>query len=158
MRKSRAKRRILPPDYKYNDVLVTRFVNNLMLRGKKQTAFNIFYEAIQLLEKKAKEAGVEPLDYWKKALENVTPQVEVKSRRIGGATFQVPTEIRTDRKITLSMKNIIQYARKRGGRSMAEKLAAEIIAAYNNEGGAFKRKEEIHRMAEANKAFSHFRF
>jgi small subunit ribosomal protein S7 len=129
-----------------------------MLRGKKQTAFNIFYEAIQLLEKKAKEAGVEPLDYWKKALENVTPQVEVKSRRIGGATFQVPTEIRTDRKITLSMKNIIQYARKRGGRSMAEKLAAEIIAAYNNEGGAFKRKEEIHRMAEANKAFSHFRF
>jgi len=112
MRKSRAKRRILPPDYKYNDVLVTRFVNNLMLRGKKQTAFNIFYEAIQLLEKKAKEAGVEPLDYWKKALENVTPQVEVKSRRIGGATFQVPTEIRTDRKITLSMKNIIQYARK----------------------------------------------
>lgn len=158
MRKSRAKRRILPPDYKYNDVLVTRFVNNLMLRGKKQTAFNIFYEAIDLLEKKAKEVGLEPLDYWKKALENVTPQVEVKSRRIGGATFQVPTEIRPDRKITLSMKNIIQYARKRSGRSMAEKLAAEIIAAYNNEGGAFKRKEEIHRMAEANKAFSHFRF
>ncbi|MCX7862940.1 MAG: 30S ribosomal protein S7 [Bacteroidales bacterium] len=158
MRKSRAKRRILPPDYKYNDVLVTRFVNNMMLRGKKQTAFNIFYKAIELLEKKAKEAGIEPLDYWKKALENVTPQVEVKSRRIGGATFQVPTEIRPDRKITLSMKNIIQYARKRSGRSMAEKLAAEIIAAYNNEGGAFKRKEEIHRMAEANKAFSHFRF
>lgn len=158
MRKSRAKRRILTPDYKYNDVLVTRFVNNLMLRGQKQTAFNIFYEAIDLLEKKAKEAGIEPLDYWKKALENVTPQVEVKSRRIGGATFQVPTEIRPDRKITLSMKNIIQYARKRSGRSMAEKLAAEIIAAYNNEGGAFKRKEEIHRMAEANKAFSHFRF
>lgn len=158
MRKSRAKRRILTPDYKYNDVLVTRFVNNLMMRGKKQTAFNIFYKAIDLLEKKAKEAGLEPLDYWKKALENVTPQVEVKSRRIGGATFQVPTEIRPDRKITLSMKNIIQYARKRSGRSMAEKLAAEIIAAYNNEGGAFKRKEEIHRMAEANKAFSHFRF
>ncbi len=158
MRKSRAKRRILTPDYKYNDVLVTRFVNNLMLRGKKQKAFNIFYEAINMLEKKAKEAGLEPLDYWKKALENVTPQVEVKSRRIGGATFQVPTEIRPDRKITLSMKNIIQYARKRSGRSMSEKLAAEIIAAYNNEGGAFKRKEEIHRMAEANKAFSHFRF
>lgn len=133
MRKSRAKRRILTPDYKYNDVLVTRFVNNLMMRGKKQTAFNIFYKAIDLLEKKAKEAGLEPLDYWKKALENVTPQVEVKSRRIGGATFQVPTEIRPDRKITLSMKNIIQYARKRSGRSMAEKLAAEIIAAYNNE-------------------------
>ncbi len=158
MRKSRAKRRILTPDYKYNDVLVTRFVNNMMLRGKKQTSFNIFYEAMELLKKKASEAGVEPLDYWKKALENVTPQVEVKSRRIGGATFQVPTEIRPDRKVTLAMKNIIQYARKRSGRSMAEKLAAEIIAAYNNEGGAFKRKEEIHRMAEANKAFSHFRF
>lgn len=158
MRKSRAKRRILQPDFKYNDVLVTRFVNNLMLRGKKSLAFKIFYEALDLIEKKAKEAGLEPLDYWKKALENVTPQVEVKSRRIGGATFQVPTEIRPDRKISLSMKNIIQFARKRSGHSMAEKLAAEIIAAYNNEGGAFKRKEEIHRMAEANKAFSHFRF
>lgn len=158
MRKSRAKRRILTPDYKYNDVLVTRFVNNMMLRGNKQTAFIVFYEAINLLEKKAKEVGIEPLEYWKKAIENVTPQVEVKSRRIGGATFQVPTEIRSDRKITMSMKNIILYARKRSGRSMAEKLAAEIIAAYNNEGGAFKRKEEIHRMAEANKAFSHFRF
>lgn len=158
MRKSRAKRRILPPDYKYNDVLVTRFVNNLMLNGKKSLAFKIFYTALDMLESKAKEVNLEPLDYWKKALENVTPQVEVKSRRIGGATFQVPTEIREDRKVTLSMKNIITYARKRKGHSMAEKLAAEIIAAYNNEGGAFKRKEEIHRMAEANKAFSHFRF
>jgi small subunit ribosomal protein S7 len=158
MRKARAKRRILPPDHKYNDVMVTRFVNNLMKRGKKQLAFKIFYQALDLIEKKAKEAGLEPLDYWKKALENVTPQVEVKSRRIGGATFQVPTEIRPERKISLSMKNIIQFARKRTGKSMAEKLAAEIIAAYNNEGGAFKRKEEIHRMAEANKAFSHFRF
>lgn len=158
MRKARAKRRILQPDFKYNDVLVTRFVNNLMLRGKKSLAFKIFYKALDLIEKKAKEAGLEPLDYWKKALENVTPQVEVKSRRIGGATFQVPTEIRPDRKISLSMKNIIHFARKRSGHSMAEKLAAEIIAAYNNEGGAFKRKEEIHRMAEANKAFSHFRF
>ncbi len=158
MRKSRAKRRILTPDYKYNDVLVTRFVNNMMLRGKKQTSFNIFYEAIELLKKKANEAGVDPLEYWKKALENVTPQVEVKSRRIGGATFQIPTEIRPERKITLAMKNIIRFARKRSGRSMSEKLAAEIIAAFNNEGGAFKRKEEIHRMAEANKAFSHFRF
>ena len=158
MRKARAKQRILPPDHKYNDVMVTRFVNNLMKRGKKQLAFKIFYQALDLIEKKAKEAGLEPLDYWKKALENVTPQVEVKSRRIGGATFQVPTEIRPERKISLSMKNIIQFARKRTGKSMAEKLAAEIIAAYNNEGGAFKRKEEIHRMAEANKAFSHFRF
>ena len=118
MRKSRAKRRILLPDYKYNDILVTRFVNNLMYEGKKSTAFKIFYEAIEMLDKKAKEAGLEPLDYWKKALENVTPQVEVKSRRIGGATFQVPTEIREDRKIAISMKNIIQFARKRGGRSM----------------------------------------
>jgi len=158
MRKSRAKRRILLPDYKYNDILVTRFVNNLMYEGKKSTAFKIFYEAIEMLDKKAKEVGLEPLDYWKKALENVTPQVEVKSRRIGGATFQVPTEIREDRKIAISIKNIIQFARKRSGRSMSEKLSAEIIAAYNNEGGAFKRKEEIHRMAEANKAFSHFRF
>jgi len=158
MRKSRAKRRILLPDYKYNDILVTRFVNNLMYEGKKSTAFKIFYEALEMLDKKAKEVGLEPLDYWKKALENVTPQVEVKSRRIGGATFQVPTEIREDRKIAISIKNIIQFARKRSGRSMSEKLSAEIIAAYNNEGGAFKRKEEIHRMAEANKAFSHFRF
>lgn len=158
MRKSKAKRRILLPDYKYNDIMVTRFVNNLMYEGKKSTAFTIFYETMKLLDKKAKEAGLEPLEYWKKALENVTPQVEVKSRRIGGATFQVPTEIRADRKISISMKNIIFYARKRNGRSMAEKLSAEIIAAYNNEGGAFKRKEEIHRMAEANKAFSHFRF
>ncbi|MGQ9847400.1 MAG: 30S ribosomal protein S7 [Bacteroidales bacterium] len=158
MRKTRAKRRVLQPDYKYNDVMVTRFVNNLMRKGKKSLAFKIFYKALELLEKKAKEVGIEPLEYWKKALENVTPQVEVKSRRIGGATFQVPTEIREDRKISISMKNIIQFARKRNGHSMAEKLAAEIIAAYNNEGGAFKRKEEIHRMAEANKAFSHFRF
>ncbi len=158
MRKSKAKRTILPPDYKFNDPMVTRFVNNLMLEGKKSTAFNIFYKSIDMIEKKAKEAGLEPLNYWKKAVENVTPQVEVKSRRIGGATFQVPTEIREDRKMAISMKNIIQYARARNGRNMAEKLSAEIIAAFNNEGGAFKRKEEIHRMAEANKAFSHFRF
>ncbi|GAB4402920.1 MAG: 30S ribosomal protein S7 [Bacteroidales bacterium] len=158
MRKSKAKRRILLPDYKYNDTMVTRFVNNLMYEGKKSTAFTVFYEAMEMLDKKAKEAGLEPLEYWKKALENVTPQVEVKSRRIGGATFQVPTEIRSDRKVAISMKNIILFARKRSGRSMAEKLSAEIIAAFNNEGGAFKRKEEIHRMAEANKAFSHFRF
>lgn len=158
MRKSKAKRRILLPDYKYNDVMVTRFVNNLMREGKKSVAFSIFYKAMEMLDKKAKEVNLEPLEYWKKALENVTPQVEVKSRRIGGATFQVPTEIRPERKITISMKNIINYARKRSGRSMAEKLYAEIVAAYNNEGGAFKRKEEIHRMAEANKAFSHFRF
>jgi small subunit ribosomal protein S7 len=158
MRKSRAKRTILPPDCKFNDSMVTRFVNNLMLEGKKSTAFTVFYDSMDLIEKKAKDAGVDTLEFWKKAIENVTPQVEVKSRRIGGATFQVPTEIRSDRKVAISMKNIILYARKRSGRNMAEKLSSEIIAAYNNEGGAFKRKEEIHRMAEANKAFSHFRF
>ncbi|MEM4204799.1 MAG: 30S ribosomal protein S7 [Candidatus Methanomethylicaceae archaeon] len=158
MRKGRAKRRILLPDHRYNDVMVTRFINNLMKQGKKTVAAKIFYTALDLIEKKAKEAGITPLEYWKKALENVTPQVEVKSRRIGGATYQVPTEINPERKISLSMKNLIYFERKRSGHSMAEKLAAEIIAAYNNEGGAFKRKEEIHRMAEANKAFAHFRF
>ena len=158
MRKAKPKKRILLPDPKYGDVSVTRFVNNLMLDGKKSIAYEIFYDAIDIVGEKMKDADKAPLDIWRKALENVTPQVEVKSRRIGGATFQVPTEVRPERKVSLSMKNMILFARKRPGRSMAEKLAAEIQAAYNEEGGAFKRKEEMHRMADANKAFAHFRF
>ena len=146
------------PDPRYNDPLVTQFVNNLMLRGKKNLSFKIFYEAMDMVAEKMKKEDLSPLEIWKKALENVTPQVEVKSRRVGGATFQVPIEVRPSRKVSLSMKNLILFARKRNGRSMSEKLAAEIIAAYNEEGGAFKRKEDMHRMAEANKAFAHFRF
>ena len=162
MRKTKPKKRILLPDPKYHDVMVTRFVNNLMLhlmlQGKKSIAYSIFYDAIDMVGEKMKDSDKAPLDIWRKALENVTPQVEVKSRRIGGANFQVPTEVRPERKISLSMKNMIIFARKRSGHSMAEKLAAEIIAAYNCEGAAFKRKEDMHRMAEANKAFAHFRF
>ena len=158
MRKSKPKKRILLPDPKFHDVQVTRFVNNLMLQGKKSIAYSIFYDAIDIIGEKMKDSEQAPIDIWKKALENVTPQVEVKSRRIGGANFQVPMEVRPERKVSLSMKNMIVFARKRSGHSMAEKLAAEIMAAYNNEGAAFKRKEDMHRMAEANKAFAHFRF
>ena len=158
MRKAKPKKRILLPDPKFHHVEVTRFVNNLMLQGKKSIAYSIFYDAIDLVGEKMKDSDKAPLDIWRKALENVTPQIEVKSRRIGGANFQVPTELCPERKISLSMKNMIVFARKRSGRSMAEKLCAEIIAAYNNEGGAVKRKEDMHRMAEANKAFAHFRF
>ncbi len=158
MRKAKPKKRILLPDPKFGDVLVTRFVNSLMLDGKKSIAYGIFYDAIDIVGEKMKDNEKAPLDIWKKALENVTPQVEVKSRRVGGATFQVPTEVRPERKTALSMRYLLQFAKKRAGRSMAEKLAAEIQAAYNEEGGAFKRKEEIHRMAEANKAFAYFRF
>ncbi len=158
MRKTKPKKRILLPDPKYHDIQVTRFVNNLMLQGKKSIAYSIFYDAIDMVGEKMKDSEKAPLEIWKKALENITPQVEVKSRRVGGANFQVPTELRPERKVSLSMKNMILYARKRSGRSMSEKLAAEIIAAYNNEGAAFKRKEDMHRMAEANKAFAHFRF
>ena len=158
MRKTKPKKRIILPDPKYNDPEVTRFVNNLMLSGKKSVAFRTFYDALDIVEKKAKDGEVGPLDVWKKALENITPQVEVKSRRVGGATFQVPTEIRPERKVSISMKNLILFARKRGGASMSEKLAAEILAAYNSEGGAFKKKEDTHRMAEANKAFAYFKF
>ena len=142
----------------YGDKEVTRFVNNLMLEGKKTTAFNIFYDAMKIVENKSKDDTKTPMDIWRKALENVTPMVEVKSRRVGGATFQVPMEVRPDRKVSVSMKNMILYARKRSGKSMSEKLAAEILAAFNEEGGAFKRKEDMHKMAEANRAFSHFRF
>jgi len=158
MRKAKPKKRILLPDPKFNDELVTRFVNDLMLRGKKSVAFQIFYEAMDEVGDKMKETGKTPLEIWKKALENITPQVEVKSRRVGGATFQVPVEVRPDRKVSLSIKNMILYAKQRGGKSMKEKLAAEIMAAYNEEGGAFKKKEDMHKMAEANKAFAHFRF
>ena len=158
MRKAKPKKRILLPDPKFNDVLVTRFVNNLMVDGKKSIAYTIFYDALDIVGEKMKDADKAPLEIWKLALENITPRVEVKSRRIGGATFQVPTEVRPERKISLSMKNLVLYSRKRAGKSMAEKLSAEIIAAYNQEGAAFKRKEEMHRMAEANKAFAHFRF
>jgi small subunit ribosomal protein S7 len=158
MRKSKPKKRIILPDPKFNDVLVTRFVNNLMYSGKKSTAFNVFYDAMETVAQRMKDSEKVPLEIWKKALENITPQVEVKSRRVGGATFQVPIEVRADRKIALSMKNLILYARKRGGKSMSEKLAAEIVAAFNEEGGAYKRKEDMHKMAEANKAFAHFRF
>ena len=158
MRKAKPKKRILLPDPKFHDTEVTRFVNNLMLQGKKSIAYSIFYDAIDMVGEKMKDSDKAPLDIWRKALENVTPQIEVKSRRIGGANFQVPTELRPERKVSLSMKNMIAFARKRSGRSMAEKLCAEIIAAYNSEGGAFKRKEDMHKMAEANKAFAHFRF
>jgi small subunit ribosomal protein S7 len=158
MRKSKPKKRILLPDPKFNDQLVTQFVNNLMLSGKKSTSYQIFYDALNMIEKKGKNLEGSPLEIWKKALENITPQVEVKSRRVGGATFQVPMEIRPERKVSISMKNMILFARKRSGRSMADKLADEIIAAFNEEGGAYKRKEDTHRMAEANKAFAHFRF
>lgn len=158
MRKTKPKKRILLPDPKFQDVEVTRFVNNMMYSGKKSIAFNIFYDALDIVEKKMKDAEKSPLEIWKKALENITPQVEVKSRRVGGATFQVPMEVRPDRKVSISMKNMILFSRKRSGKGMSEKLAAEVMAAYNEEGAAFKRKEDMHRMAEANKAFAHFRF
>ncbi|NLD21953.1 MAG: 30S ribosomal protein S7 [Bacteroidales bacterium] len=158
MRKTKPRKRILLPDPKFHDVLVTRFVNNLMLQGKKSIAYSIFYDAIDMVGEKMKDSDKAPLEIWKKALENITPQVEVKSRRVGGANFQVPTEVRPERKISISMKNMVLYSRKRSGHSMAEKLSAEIMAAYNCEGAAYKRKEDMHKMAEANKAFAHFRF
>lgn len=155
MRKAKPKKRIILPDPKYNDVLVTKFVNNLMSRGKKNVAFKVFYEALEIVNKKTNE---DPVEVWKKALANVTPSVEVRSRRIGGATFQIPSEIRPSRKTSIGMKNLIGYSRKRHEKSMGQKLAGEILAAYKEEGAAFKKKEDTHRMAEANKAFSHFRF
>jgi len=158
MRKSKPKKRIILPDPKFNDILVTRFVNDLMYDGKKSIAYQIFYDAMEIVGTKMKDSEVSPVDVFKKALEKITPHVEVKSRRVGGATFQVPMEIRPERKTSISVKNLILYARKRSGRSMAEKLAGEIVAAYNEEGGAFKKKEDTHRMAEANRAFAHFRF
>jgi len=158
MRKAKPKKRQILPDPVFGDQKVTKFVNHLMYDGKKSTAFEIFYTALDKVKAKLSNEEKSPLEIWKQALDNVTPLVEVKSRRIGGATFQVPTEIRPDRKESVSMKNMINYSRKRGGKSMADKLSAEIVDAFNSQGGAFKRKEDMHRMAEANRAFAHFRF
>ena len=158
MRKAKPKKRVILPDPVFNDQKVSKFVNHLMYDGKKNTSYEIFYNALKTVETKLPAEEKSALEVWKKALDNVTPQLEVKSRRIGGATFQVPTEIRPDRKESISMKNLIAFARKRGGKSMADKLAAEILDAYNEQGGAFKRKEDMHRMAEANRAFAHFRW
>ncbi len=158
MRKTKPKKRIILPDPRYKDPWVTQFVNNMMLDGKKSKSFEIFYEAMDLIEAKTKNEEKSPLEVFKQAIDNITPQVEVKSRRVGGATFQVPNEIRQERKVSVGMKNMILFARKRAGKSMSEKLASEAVAAYNNEGGAYKKKEDTHRMAEANKAFAHFRF
>ena len=146
------------PDPKFGDTRVTKFVNHLMYDGKKNTAYTIFYSALETVKSKLPNEEKTALEIWKAALENITPQVEVKSRRVGGATFQVPTEIRPDRKESISMKNLIIFALKRGGKPMSDKLAAEIVDAFNEQGGAFKRKEDMHRMAEANRAFAHFRF
>ncbi|MBO7247581.1 MAG: 30S ribosomal protein S7 [Bacteroidaceae bacterium] len=158
MRKAKPKKRVILPDPVFGEVSVTKFVNHLMYDGKKNISFEIFYECLDKVKAKLPNEEMSALEIWKKALDNVTPQVEVKSRRIGGATFQVPTEIRADRKESISMKNMILFARKRGGKSMSDKLSAEIVDAFNNAGGAFKRKEDMHRMAEANRAFAHFRF
>ncbi len=158
MRKSKPKKRTILPDPKFGDSLVTRFVNDMMYSGKKSVAFQIFYDAMDIVESKTKDLGKSPIEIWKKSMENITPAVEVKSRRVGGATFQVPMEIRPSRKESIGVKHLILFARKRAGKSMADKLAAEILAAYNEEGGAFKKKEDTHRMAEANKAFAFFKF
>lgn len=158
MRKSTPKKRVILPDPVFSDVKVSKFVNHLMYDGKKNTAFEIFYNALETVKAKLPNEERSALEIWKKALDNITPQVEVKSRRVGGATFQVPTEIRPDRKESVSMKNLILYSRKRGGKTMADKLAAEIVDAFNEQGGAFKRKEDMHKMAEANRAFAHYRF
>jgi small subunit ribosomal protein S7 len=156
MRRRKAKKIAILPDPKFNEQVVTKFVNNLMYSGKKSLAFKIFYDAIELVEKKVYDTP--GLEVWKKAIENITPSVEVRSRRVGGATFQIPTPVREERKASLAMKWLIGYARKRNEKTMSQKLAAEIIAASKEEGAAFKKKEDTIRMAEANKAFSHFRF
>lgn len=158
MRKAKPKKRQVLPDPVFGDRQVTKFVNHLMYDGKKNLAYSIFYNALEIVKGKLANEEKSSLEIWRAALDNITPQVEVKSRRIGGATFQVPTEIRPERKESISMKNLIIYARKRGGKTMADKLAAEIVDAYNCQGAAFKRKEDMHRMAEANRAFAHFRF
>ncbi len=155
MRKTSAKARITAPDPRYGEELVTKFVNNLMLSGKKSLAYQIFYGAMDIIDAKEEMNGLET---FKKAIENVTPQVEVRSRRVGGATFQIPQEIRNSRKLSQGMKWVISFSRKRNGKSMSQKLADEFMAAAKEEGGAYKKKEDTHRMAEANKAFSHFRF
>ena len=158
MRKKQSKKRALLPDPKFNDQLVTRFVNNLMKHGKKSVAYQVFYDSISIVEDKNNEDEKSGLEIWKEALSNVMPHVEVRSRRIGGATFQIPMQIRADRKISLAIKWLISFARKRNEKSMAQKLASEILAAEKEEGAAVKKKADTHKMAEANKAFSHFRF
>lgn len=158
MRKAKPKKRQVLPDPIFGDVKVSKFVNHLMYDGKKNISYVIFYTALEIVGEKMQGEEKSALEIWKTALDKITPQVEVKSRRVGGATYQVPTEIRPDRKESVSMKNMIIFARKRGGKTMADKLAAEIMDAYNEQGGAYKRKEEMHRMAEANRAFAHFRF
>ncbi len=155
MRKSKPKKRYVLPDPKFKDVLVTKFVNSLMYDGKKSTAYAIFYDAVEMVSKRTSENG---LDIWRKALNNIMPGVEVRSRRVGGATFQVPTEIRPERKQALGIKWMIMYSRRRGEKTMTERLAGEIVAAAKGEGAAVKKKDDTHRMADANKAFSHFRF
>ena len=158
MRKKQAKKRPLEPDPKFKDQLVTRFVNNLMWNGKKSVAFSIFYDAIDIVEKRKQDEEKSALELWKDALSNVMPHVEVRSRRVGGATFQIPMPIRPDRKVSLAMKWLISFSRKRNEKSMALKLANEILAASKEEGSAVKKRQDTHKMAEANKAFSHFRF
>jgi small subunit ribosomal protein S7 len=158
MRKAKPKKRQVLPDPVFGDVRVTKFVNQLMYDGKKNIAYDIFYTALERVKNKLPNEESSALEIWKTALNNITPQVEVKSRRVGGATFQVPTEIRPERKESISMKNLIIFARKRGGKTMSDKLSAEIVDAFNKQGGSFKRKEDMHRMAEANRAFAHFRF
>lgn len=156
MRRRKAKKAIVLPDPRFKEIVVTKFVNNLMYDGKKSLAFKIFYDAMDIIESKIEDAS--GLDTWKKAIENITPSVEVRSRRVGGATFQIPTPVRESRKQSLAMKWLISYSRKRNEKTMAAKLASEIIAASKEEGAAYKKKEDTLRMAEANKAFSHFRF
>ena len=158
MRKAKPKKRILLPDPKFGDVSVTRFVNNLMLDGKKSIAYTIFYDALELVGKKMKDADKSPLEVWKQALENITPQVEVKSKRIGGATFQVPMEVRPERRRTLGLRWITTYSRARNEKTMKERLANEILDALNNQGGACKKRDDTHKMAEANKAFAHYKW
>lgn len=157
MRKTKAKKRVLLPDPKFNDQLVTRFVNNMMYDGKKSVAFSIFYNALDIVDARKENAEKSALEVWKDALTNVMPHVEVRSRRVGGATFQIPMEIRPDRKISTAMKWLILYARRRNEKSMAQKLAGEILAAAKEEGAAVKKRQDTHKMAEANKAFSHFK-
>ena len=158
MRKKQAKKRPLLPDPKFNDQLVTRFVNMLMWDGKKSIAFKVFYDALEIVNEKKTDEEKTELEIWKDALSNIMPHVEVRSRRVGGATFQIPMQIRPDRKISTAIKWMILYARRRNEKSMAAKLAGEILAAFKEEGAAVKKRVDTHRMAEANKAFSHFRF
>jgi len=158
MRKRRAKKRILLPDPRFNDQLVTRFVNNLMWDGKKSVAFKVFYDAIDIVDQKKTDEEKSALEIWKDGLSNVMPHLEVRSRRVGGATFQIPMQIRPDRKVSMAIKWMISYARKRNEKTMAQRLAAEILAAAKEEGAAVKKRVDTHKMAEANKAFSHFRF